>query len=1144
MTIYTGDRDGAGTSAVVSVTLCGENGTSGPHVVDGTFERNGETQFQIEAIELGSIKKIRIGHDNSGIGPGWFLEKVKIQQMDDETKVWYCLCGHWLASDEEDGAIQRELPAGAEDGTASLPIVDYTVKVVTGDRRGAGTNANVFIEIFGKNGSSGSRTLDNASDNFERNKTDVFGISCVDLGEIDRIVIGHDNSGFAPGWFLDKVIIHAGDGSTKFFHCGRWFASSEDDGLVVRELLPSADDKENYPKLIDYRVTVITGDRRGAGTDANVFIQLYGENGSCPETFLDSPNNNFERNKTDVFSIQSPDLGKLSKIRIGHDNSGWGSAWFMDKVIIESESSAFGPKKFYFLAGKWFSTSEDDKMIVREIAASDESGNTYEPVVRYKIEVQTGDRRGAGTNANVFICITGTKGDTGNVPLDNNKNNFERNQNDVFGIDAIDLGEITKIRIGHDNAGFFAGWFLEYVKVINTTNNKTYNFPCGRWLDTKEDDGQIVREIAASNAEGKKSLPELDYEITVVTGDRRGAGTDANVFIELFGENGTTGKRKLEGQANNFERSQTDKFSLSAVELGNLKSINICHDNSGFGSGWFLEKVVVRNPKNGKEWYFLCGRWLATDEDDGLISRQLTPSNSDGKASLPLVDYRITVFTGDRRGAGTDSNVFIKLFGSTGKSGIQYLAPDDNNLFRRSKKSLFNVQIPDIGVIQSITIGHDDAGFGAAWYLEKVVIRNEQTGIENYFLCGKWLASNVGDSQIVRTISSAMADGNPSKPIVDYVVTVMTGDRLGAGTDANVSIVIYGQDGDTGPVVLDSSGNNFERNQTDVFGVQVPDLGELLKIRIGHDDSGFGSAWFLDKVLIENPISKKKWYFLCGKWFDKSEGDRLISREIVASNKDGVACLPLITYSVQVVTGDIRGAGTDANVFITIEGDKGDTGKTALVGGKNSFERKGVDMFGVKAVDIGNVTRITIGHDGKGWFSAWYLERVKVRNEKTGAEYNFQCGSWLDDKSPDGQISATLLPTAGNVVPAASTTTWKVTTLTGDVRNAGCAANVFIFIVDKANKDTGKLALAGDKESFERGKKDKFFVESQTIGPVAKIRIGHDGGGSNWTLGYGAAWYLATVKVKNMTTNQKFIFNYNEWIQKKNLVVELAPAVV
>ena len=37
--------------------------------------------------------------------------------------------------------------------------------------------------------------------------------------------------------------------------------------------------------------------------------------------------------------------------------------------------------------------------------------------------------------------------------------------------------------------------------------------------------------------------------------------------------------------------------------------------------------------------------------------------------------------------------------------------------------------------------------------------------------------------------------------------------------------------------------------------------------------------------------------------------------------------LEMTSYEVDVKTGDASGAGTDANVFIIISGEKGDTGK-------------------------------------------------------------------------------------------------------------------------------------------------------------------------------------------------------------------------
>lgn len=45
-----------------------------------------------------------------------------------------------------------------------------------------------------------------------------------------------------------------------------------------------------------------------------------------------------------------------------------------------------------------------------------------------------------------------------------------------------------------------------------------------------------------------------------------------------------------------------------------------------------------------------------------------------------------------------------------------------------------------------------------------------------------------------------------------YKVTVLTGDKRGAGTDADVSIVLYGNLGDSGEWKLNNkTENNFER---------------------------------------------------------------------------------------------------------------------------------------------------------------------------------------------------------------------------------------------------------------------------------------------------------------------------------------------
>ena len=57
-------------------------------------------------------------------------------------------------------------------------------------------------------------------------------------------------------------------------------------------------------------------------------------------------------------------------------------------------------------------------------------------------------------------------------------------------------------------------------------------------------------------------MEKTRYEVAVVTGDRKYAGTDANVYVEIMGKHGKTGEIKLDDNKNNFEKGQTDIFKV------------------------------------------------------------------------------------------------------------------------------------------------------------------------------------------------------------------------------------------------------------------------------------------------------------------------------------------------------------------------------------------------------------------------------------------------------------------------------------------------------------------------------------------------------------------------------------------------------
>jgi hypothetical protein len=67
----------------------------------------------------------------------------------------------------------------------------------------------------------------------------------------------------------------------------------------------------------------------------------------------------------DVFKVKA-NIGKLERIRIGHDGTGFGAGWHLQDVGIRSSSEA----EVHFdipTTGRWFDTTEDDGQIERDL---------------------------------------------------------------------------------------------------------------------------------------------------------------------------------------------------------------------------------------------------------------------------------------------------------------------------------------------------------------------------------------------------------------------------------------------------------------------------------------------------------------------------------------------------------------------------------------------------------------------------------------------------------------------------------------------------------------------------------------------------------------------------------------------------------
>lgn len=63
------------------------------------------------------------------------------------------------------------------------------------------------------------------------------------------------------------------------------------------------------------------------------------------------------------------------------------------------------------------------------------------------------------------------------------------------------------------------------------------------------------------------------YHLAIKTGDEKNAGTDANVWVQVYGDKGDTGHVQLKKSGmmeNLFERGQTDYFTLEAGDVGKV----------------------------------------------------------------------------------------------------------------------------------------------------------------------------------------------------------------------------------------------------------------------------------------------------------------------------------------------------------------------------------------------------------------------------------------------------------------------------------------------------------------------------------------------------------------------------------------------
>ncbi len=338
----------------------------------------------------------------------------------------------------------------------------------------------------------------------------------------------------------------------------------------------------------------------------------------------------FEPSSAEVFHIEAADVGSLKQVELGHDGVGRDCNWLVKSIEVKEVMSGI---IYNISCNAWLSTSQKDGLTVRKFnvdAASTHIVNS-EGMLPFQLSIQTGDVPKAGTDSSVTLKVFGAKGGSSrDVVVEKLDDRFERASVVDLPIELEeDLGSLRKVRVSLSGKGGRKEWFLKQIELTNLVSGKRYLFVCEDWVRGSVD-------LALVRA-GQETIARTDYKVSVRTSDLSGAGTDANVFVTLFGQNGDSGElelRKSETNMNKFERGRLDVFVFKGVlSLGELVKMRVRHDNTGSligNANWHLAEVRVE--ESGREWVFRCGKWLSLSKEDKQIVRELKPEGGDGSA--------------------------------------------------------------------------------------------------------------------------------------------------------------------------------------------------------------------------------------------------------------------------------------------------------------------------------------------------------------------------------------------------------------------------------------------------------------------------------------------------------------------------------
>ena len=750
-------------------------------------------------------------------------------------------------------------------------------------------------------------------------------------------------------------------------------------------------------------VTVTTNDLPSSGTDAQVTLTVYGHKGnSGPIPLIQDHEQGFHAGQVSTFAISLGNIGDIFKVRISHDNSGEFPGWFCDEVRMKDEDTG---EELIFLYGRWLSKDEDDGEICRELPVVRE-GVPILPVHKYEVSVVTGDLWNAATKANVYITIYGERGDTGVRHLYKPKppETFVKGQVDKFLVEAVSLGKLKRVIIGHDGSGPGCGWFLESISIRESTRQHEQIFLCNRWLDEGEDDGKIVRELKRKEDHNQEMIEEAMFE-------HEKWMFNAQNQIMLFSKMTQKPLRIKPDASMDASGKHDDSLGVFTVipKRGQVRVLQ-----SGYNKRYHLaidSNKILGQGKGGT----YCELKVRFQPDRSVLLE-----------SMKYPGQHVTVLQsgkmGDPRGAiGTPTREFyVYVKGMFREEGVIMLntsvtqtlkIEQDNTLNATGRKNRgAHFRVHKVG--ESLRMFESYIFPGQYIRLKDGQIDCKGTGDQSCH----WKIDKIKEHGYV-TIQSAISRGIylGMTPEGKIRPTVNTGDKnvrfypeiVEYGL-ARVSPVVHPEPSpsenkpkkEKKTVPRSPSPKQDVNDDIDPHPVapaaDSPKPKEEQKPETPKRSPTPKQEVTEEKLPSESKAETTPEPAKPTEEEEKADEERPASAKSESQNGD---------WKVYVITGDKENAGTNAQVTLTVFGELGDSGELPL--GQpdlDHFQKACTDEFEIflDPEDIGKIEKIRVEHDGKRTEDGWYLDKIVLEDLHNKEKFEFNVNSWLDAENTDG----------------------------------------------------------------------------------------------------------------------------------------------